>query len=102
MVTQPGVGGDRVDGGHRHQLAATRVQHRSDLKARLQPRAEAAAGATRALGDRAQPPVIGRVQMQDPIGLAVADRTQDDRVGPQRAGHRVPRSSVVADPGYIL
>jgi hypothetical protein len=75
MVTQPGVGGDRVDGGDGHQLAAALMEHRTNLKARLEPRPEPAASPTGALGDRAQAAVIRRVQMQDPIGLAVTDRT---------------------------
>ena len=87
VVAQRAVGGDRVDAGHREQVAASLVQDRADVEERLQPGPEAAARAPRALGDRAEPAVRGRVQVQDPVGLAVADRAQHDRLGLQRSGH---------------
>ncbi len=59
VVAQPGVGGDRVDAGDREQLAAALAQQRADMEERLQPRAEAAARAPRALGDRARRPWCG-------------------------------------------
>ncbi len=56
------------------------------MEERLEPRPEAAPRASRALRDRAQAAVGGRVEMKDPIGLAVADRAQHDRLGLQRPG----------------
>ena len=84
------MGVDGVDAGDGVQVAAPLVQDQPDLQEGLEPGAEAAAGATRTLGDRAQPPVIGRVQVEDPIGLAVADRAQHDRLGLQGPGRPAP------------
>ena len=54
---------------------------------RLQAPPEAAARAAHALGDRAHPPPMGRVQVQDAVGLAVAHRAQHDRLGLDWSGH---------------
>jgi hypothetical protein len=83
MVAQRGVGGDRVDAGHRVQVATALVQDRVDVKERLEPGSEPTAGPARALGDRRHAPVARRVQMKDAIRLSVADRAQHDRLGPQ-------------------
>ena len=50
-------------------------------KERLQAPAEAAARAPHALGDRPDPAAVARVEVQDPVGLAVAQRAQHDRLG---------------------
>src|SRR2546421_1683158 len=85
-VSQAGMRGDGVGAGHGEELATPLVQHRPDVEERLQSRAEPAPGAAHALGDRADPSVMRRVQMEDPVGLAVADRAQDNRFGLQQAG----------------
>ena len=74
------------------QLAAPLVQYRVNMEERLEPGPEAAASPPSALRDRAQAAVVGRVEVQDPIGLAVADRAQHDRLGLQRPGHPFTRS----------
>ncbi len=65
--------------GDREQLAATLVADQAHAEERLQAPAEAAARAPHALGDRADAPAPGRVEVQDAIGLAVAQRAQHDR-----------------------
>ncbi len=45
---------------------------------RLEPRPEPRARATRALGDRTDPALIGREEVQDPVGLAEPDGAQHD------------------------
>ena len=73
--------------GDGQQLAAPLVQLDVQPEERLEPTAEAAAGTTHPLGDRAQAPAMGCVQVQDAIGLAVADRAQHDRFGLQGPRH---------------
>ena len=93
-IQRTGVGAQarvRLDGlraGDRQQLAAALVQIELQPEERLQPPAEAAARATHPLGDRAHPSPLGRVQVQDAVGLAVAQRAQHDRLGLDRSGHR--------------
>src|SRR6185437_5138429 len=74
------------------------VQDRADMEERLEPSPEPAAGPAHSLGDRGQAPVARRVQMEDPIRLAVADRAQHDSLGPQRPGHvlRAPRGLLIS------
>ena len=43
----------------------------------------------RALGDRGDPAAVGRVQVEDPVGLAIADRAQHDRLGFQGCGQAI-------------
>ena len=76
-----GVRVERLDAGHREQVAAALVADQAHAQERLEPAAEAAAGAPHALRDRADPPARRRVEVQDPIGLAVAQRAQHDRLG---------------------
>ena len=78
---------DRVRAGHRRQVAAALVQDQVEAEERLQPPAEARARLANALGDRVDPSPRGAVQVQDPIGLAVADRAQDHRLGLELARH---------------
>jgi glutaredoxin 3 len=71
----------------------------------FEPGSEAAASAPHTLGDRADATVVRRVQMQDPVGFAVADRAQDNCFGFQRAGqtalaeeadsHRISRTAAI-------
>src|ERR1700683_3801072 len=72
---------DRVGAGDRQQLSTTFVQLDVQAKERLQASAEAAASAPHAFRDRAHPPAMGGVEVQDAIGLAVAHRAQDHRLG---------------------
>ena len=72
--------------GDREQVAAALVEHEAQAEERLQAPAEAAARAPHALGDRADAPAVRGVEMQDAVGLAVADRAQHDGLGLQRAG----------------
>ena len=80
---------DRVGAGDRVELAPPWVQGQAHLEERLEPRAEAAAGAPRALGDRRHAAPVDRVEMHDAIRLAVADRAQDDRIGLKGQRHAV-------------
>ncbi len=102
MVAQLAVGGDRVDPGYRRELAASLVQHNPHMEERLEPGPEAASRTPHALCDRADPAAIGGVQMDDPIGLAVADRAQHNRLRLQRAGHRfLPSERPVTRPNGL-
>ena len=64
------------------------MQHQLDVRERLEPRAEARLRLPDALRDRADPPAVARVEMQDPVGLGEAQRAEDDRLGLVRAAHR--------------
>ena len=100
-VAGAGAGGERraggaqarvaVDGGglgHGEQLAAPFVQQQVEPEERLQAAAEARLRPPRALRDRPHPPPLRRVEVEDAVGLAVADAAQDDRLRLQRlAGH---------------
>ena len=85
VVAQPRVGVDRVGSRDGEQVATAFVQLEVDVAERLEPPAEAAARAPDALGDRADAPAHRGIEMQDPVGLAVAHRPQDHRFCPQRA-----------------
>jgi hypothetical protein len=66
------VGGERVDGlylGDDVEVPAG-IQLNIDVRERLQPRAELAAGAPHPLGHRAHQPVVAGEQGDDPVGLA--------------------------------
>ena len=79
-VAQARVAVDRLGARDREQLAAALVEHEVEAEERLEPAAEAAARAPHALGDRADPAAVRGVEVQDPVGLAVADRAQHDRL----------------------
>ena len=81
----------RVDAADRVQLAAALVQHERDVAERLEPRSDARARAPHALGDGADAPARGRVEVQDAVGLAQAQRAQHHRLGLVGAVH--PRRS---------
>ena len=87
LGAQVRVRGDRVRRGDRREIAAALVEDEVEPKERLQPAAEARARPAHALGDRPDPPSRGAVEVQDPIGLAVADAAQDDRLGLELARH---------------
>ena len=59
----------------------------SATRERLQAPAEAAARAAHALGDRPDPAAVLGVEVQDAIGLAVAQRAQDHPLDLDLAGH---------------
>ena len=80
------VRADEVRPGDRVQLAAALVQHELDVAERLEPGAEAGPRLARALRDRADAAAVEREEMEDAVGLAVADRAQDDRLRLPRAG----------------
>ena len=81
VAAQARVAVDRLRAGHRQQLAAPFVQLDAQTEERLKAPAEAAARAADALGDRAHATAIGRVQVQDAVGLSVAHRAQHHRLG---------------------
>ena len=86
---QARIGLDGLRAGDRQQLAAAFVQVELQAEERLQPPPEAAARAAHALGDRTHTPEPGRVDVQDAVGLAVAQRAQHDRLRLDRSGHRL-------------
>ena len=79
---------DRLGAGHREKLAAAFVQLDAQAEERLEAPAEAAARAAHALRDRPDAPSVRRVEVEDAVGLAVADRAQDDGLGLDCSGHR--------------
>ena len=82
-----------VDGrgtGHREEIAPPLVEDEVQPEERLQPPAEARLRPPRPLRDRADPPAGRGVEMDDPIGLAVADAAQHDRLGLEVPGHGPP------------
>ena len=80
----------RLGARDREQVAAPLVEHELQ-RGRTAPAARRSATSARRtpLAIARQPPALGRVQVQDAVGLAVADRAQDDRLGLQAAGHGV-------------
>ena len=87
VLAQARMAGDRLGARDGHEVALAVVEHHMQAEIRLEPTAEAAARAPHALRDRADASAMRRVEMQDPVGLAVAHRAQDDRLGLDRAGH---------------
>ena len=88
-VAQPRVGVERFDAGDREQLAAPLVADEADTRKGLEAAAEAAPRSAYPLGDRADPPARRGIEMEDAIGLGVAQRTQHDRVRLERAAHAI-------------
>ena len=89
------VRADQVDLGHGGELAAPLVKVQRDLAERLEPGADARAGAPDSLRDRTDPAALRREQMEDPVCLAEPQRAQDDGlrpVGPGAHGCSVVRS----------
>jgi hypothetical protein len=89
----PIVGADEVGAANGLELPAALVQEQLDVAERLQPAAEARARLANALGDRADAPLLERVQVEDAVGLAEADGAEDDRLGLRRAGRHGAESS---------
>jgi glutaredoxin 3 len=87
MVAEGWMHRDRVDAGDRVEISAAVVQDQADVEERLQPGPETTPSPPGAFGDRAQAPMVQGVEVQDPVGLAVADRAQHDCFGLQRGRH---------------
>ena len=73
------------------QLAPPLVEHEVEPEERLQPPAEPRLRPPRPLRDRPDLPPRRGVEVDDAIGLAVADAAQDDRLGLERS-RRTPLS----------
>jgi len=71
-----------------HQVAATLMQLKVEAEERLEAAAEAALRTPHAFRDRADLPPHRRVDVEDPIGLAVAHRAQHDGLGLDGASHQ--------------
>ncbi len=71
-VVADDVGGEGVDGLHLGDdvEVATRMQLNVDVRERLEPGTELAAGTANALGHRSDQPVLPGEQRHDPVGLA--------------------------------
>ena len=69
-LAQARVRVERLDARDREQLAATLVADQAHAREGLQAPAETAARAAHALRDRADPPALRRVEMEDAVGLA--------------------------------
>ena len=88
------VRADQVDLGHGGELAAPLVKVQRDVAERLEPGADARAGAPGSLRDRTDPSALRREQVEDPVRLAEPQRAQDDGlrpVGPGAHGRSVVR-----------
>ena len=79
---------DERDAGDGVQLAGSTVQEELDVRERLEPRAEAGLRLAHALGHRSHAPAVERVQVQDAIGLAVAERPEHDGLSLVGPPHR--------------
>ena len=90
VLAQARIARDGLGRGHGEQVAAPLVQDEVEAEERLEPAAEAAARAAHALGDRAHLAALRGIQVQDAVGLAVAQRAQDDALDLHRAGHDTP------------
>ncbi len=82
------VGVDERDAGHGVQLPRAVVKKQLDVRERLEPRAEARLRLADSLRDRADPAAVGRVHVEDAVGLAEAERAEDDRLRLVRATHQ--------------
>jgi hypothetical protein len=81
------VGVNGVGLADRAELAAALVHHELHSAERLEAPAEPRLHAPNSLGNGADTTPIGRVQMEHAIGLAIANRAQNDRFCLKRAGH---------------
>src|SRR5918999_2830249 len=87
VLAQPRVGSERLRARHGQQVAAALVEHQPQAEERLQPPPEPRPLPAHALGDRAYAPPIRGIQVQYPVGLAIAQAAQHDALGLQRPGH---------------
>ena len=81
------VRADEIDAGHGVELPPPLVQHRLDVAEGLESASEARFRLACALRDRAGAAPLEREEMEHTIGLAVANRPQDDGLGLPRARH---------------
>ena len=81
VLARLAVGAEELDAGDRLQLARSLVEHQLDVRERLEARPEARLRLADALRDRADPPAVGRVEVEDPVGLGEAHRPEHDRLG---------------------
>ncbi len=81
------VGADEIDAGHGVELSPPLVQHRLDMAERLESAPEAGFRLACALRDRSGAAPLEREEMEHAVGLAVANRPQDDGLGLPRARH---------------
>src|SRR5581483_6498965 len=96
VLTRAAVRVEQLDAGDGLELARALVEHQLDVRQRLEPRAEARLRLPHAFCDRADPPALARVQVQDPVGLGEAERAQHDRLGLVRPGHAASLEAVPA------
>ena len=78
---------EEIRAGDGLQLAAALVEHELDVAERLEAGAEPRPRLPSALGDRAHAPTLERVEMEDAIGLAEADRPEHNRLRLPAPGH---------------
>ncbi len=98
-----GVAVDRLRSRDREEVAAAFVKLDVQAEEGLEPAAEAAARAAHALRDRADTPPARGVEVQDPVRLAVAQRSQHDGLCLHRARHDFESRYAIgrpAGPGY--
>src|SRR4051794_22876966 len=86
-LAQRRMGGDGLRLGDRAELAAPLVQDQVDPEQGLEPAAEARFDAPYPFRDRPHPSAFGGIQMEDAVRLAVAERTKNDRLALELAGH---------------
>ncbi len=87
LLARRPVGGDQVDARDGLQLARALVQLEPHVRERLEAGPDAGLRLPDPLRDRADPASLPRVEVEDPIGLAEAQRAQDDRLRLVAAAH---------------
>ena len=73
---EPGIALDRFGRGDRVQVSATPVKHEREPEERFEPAPETGPGFPYAFRDCPQPAMFTRIQVKDPVGLAVPDGPQ--------------------------
>jgi glutaredoxin 3 len=96
MFAQARVGGDGLGRGDGQEVAAALIEDELEPEERFEAPAEARAGFADTLGDGAQAPAGRRVEVQNPVGLAVAERAEDDAFGFYRSGYRTILSEAMS------
>ena len=74
------------------------MEHELDVGERLQARTETRLRLAHSFGDRADPPLLGRIHVEDAVCFAEPERAQDDRLSLDRASHRASVGSEGASP----
>src|SRR5689334_21143884 len=69
------------------------MQHDPDVQEGLEPGPETTARPTGSAGDRPEPTVLRRIQVQNAIGLHVTYGSEHDRLGLQSSRHDPDRSA---------